>query len=98
MTPRGPGRNSIFMLAITLFSNIKWLHSASVGRAHAEPQVLDLVEMGLGAVLGDIEAEAARRQSPDRLDHGVGGHHPIALRRDEIDARVEQLLLRVQHV
>src|SRR3954452_23167487 len=54
--------------------------------------------MGFGAVLGDIEAEAARREPSDRLDHGVGGHHPVALRRDEVDARVEQLLLRVQHV
>ena len=39
-----------------------------------------------------------RRQASDRREHGVGGDDAVTLREDQADARVEQLLLRIENV
>ena len=43
-------------------------------------------------------SEDLRRQPADRIQHRIGRHHAIMLRGDQRDARVDQRLLRVEHV
>ena len=45
-----------------------------------------------------VELQHLRRQPADRVQHGVGRHHAVVLRRDQRDPRIHQRLLRVQHV
>src|SRR5215468_2538783 len=71
---------------------------APVGRAHAAPGVAHLLIMRDRIVDFDPEPEDLRRQRAGRCQHRVGLHHPIALRGDERHPRVDEVLLRVEHV
>src|SRR3954471_6269398 len=70
----------------------------SVRCRETAPNVLDLIEMRLRAVMRDGEPERARRQAAAGLDHRIGGHDPIPLRGDQVDAGVQEFLLRVEDV
>jgi hypothetical protein len=54
--------------------------------------------MNLGIILGCREAEIGGRQAADRRQDGVRGDDLIVLRRNKLNARVEQRLLGGQHV
>ena len=46
----------------------------------------------------DRKLELHRRSRGNRRTHGVGLHHDVMLRAHQIDARIQQFLLRVEHV
>src|SRR3954449_9706996 len=71
---------------------------ASVWRAYAGPAVADLMVVHAGIVDSGVEAEDLRRQKADRVEHRIGRHHAVMLGSDERHARVDQRLLRVEHV
>jgi len=68
--------------------------SASIRRTHASPNVTYLPIMHNRVVDLDLEREDLRRKRASRRQNGVGAHHAIALRGDERDPRVDQVLLR----
>src|SRR5712671_6159313 len=72
--------------------------SASIGRAHATPGITNLLVMNDRIVDFDLQAEDLRRKAADRRQHRVRRHHPVALGGDKRDARVDEILLRSEHV
>lgn len=71
---------------------------APIGRADPDPLVLDLIEMDRRVVFDDVQSQIARGKPTDRRQRRVGGDNSVSLRNHQIDARIEQRLLRVQHV
>lgn len=49
-------------------------------------------------IMGDIEIEREGGQPSDGGQGDIGGDDAIALRDNQINSRIEQRLLRVQHV
>src|SRR5262249_38178638 len=78
--------------------DLEWLPLPPVGDAHAAPRVSHLLVVHDGIVDLDPEPEDLRRQRAGRGQHRVGGNHAIALRGDERHPRVDEVLLRVEHV
>src|SRR6516225_11636799 len=71
---------------------------APVWRAHAAPGVAHLLVVRDRIVDLDPESEDLRRQRASRCQYGVGRHHPVALRGNERHPRVDEVLLRVEHI
>ena len=69
-----------------------------VRRSQPDPLVLDLLVVDLGIVLVDLQAEHACRQLADRRQQRIGRDDAVALCGDQQHTRVEQRLLRVEHV
>src|ERR1700676_2856770 len=71
---------------------------STVRRPYADPRIAHLLIVHLRIVDRDVEAEVLHRQAADRRQERVRGHHTVVLRRDQRHARIDQFLLRVQHV
>ena len=64
----------------------------------AKEPVLDVPEISGRVIDCNRQIQILGCQSTDRLKHLVGRNNLIALRHDEIDAGIEKLLLRIQHI
>ena len=72
--------------------------SASVGRAHADPGVANLLVMHHGIVERDHDAELGQVQLAHGSEQGVGGDHPVVLSGHQRGARLDESLLRSENV
>ncbi len=71
---------------------------ASVRRAHAGPAVADLMVVNARILNRGRKAEDLRRQTADGGQNLIGRDHAVVLCGHQRDARVDQRLLRVEHV
>src|SRR5262249_12707208 len=97
-TPAMEGKEGQGLNAVSVWRSGRESSLSAVGRAHAAPGVAHLLIVNHRVVNLDPEPEDLRRERAGRRQHGVGRNDAIALRGDERHARVDEVLLGIEHV
>src|SRR5262245_29537340 len=97
-TPAMEGKEGEGLNAISVWRSGRESSLPAVGRAHAAPGVAHLLIVSHRVVNLNPEPEVLRRKRAGRRQHSVRRDDAIALRGDERHARIDEILLGIEHV